>query len=76
MDIQFSDALKLKRPNAFQVMLKPAGPACNLNCTYCYYLEKSKLFPGANNLKMTDELLERFTKEFIEAHEVPVVTFT
>ena len=25
---------------------------------------------------MTDELLETFTRQFIEAHEVPVVTFT
>jgi len=72
----FSDALKLKRPNAFHVMLKPAGPLCNLNCTYCYYLEKRKLYPGVKKFGMTDELLENFTREFIEAHEVPVVTFT
>ena len=72
----FSDALKFKRPNAFQVMLKPAGPSCNLNCTYCYYLEKSKLYQGSKELKMSDELLENFTKQFIEAHEVPVVSFT
>lgn len=72
----FSDALKLKRPNAFQVMLKPAGSSCNLNCTYCYYLEKSKLFPGKNQMRMSEEILENFTRQFIEAHEVPVVTFT
>jgi len=73
--ILFSDALKLKRPNAFQVMLKPAGAACNLNCTYCYYLEKSKLY-GTGSTKMSDELLEEFTRQFIEAHDVPVVMFT
>ena len=72
----YTDALKLKRPNAFQVMLKPAGPSCNLNCTYCYYLEKSKLYKGSKELKMSDELLENFTNQFIEAHEVPVVSFT
>ena len=71
----FTDALKLKRPNAFNVMLKPAGPSCNLNCTYCYYLEKQKLFTG-KTFRMTDELLENFTRQFIEANEVPVVTFT
>jgi len=76
MDILFTDALKLKRPNAFHIMMKPAGPACNLNCTYCYYLEKSKLFPGKNTLRMSEELLENFTKQYIEAHEVPEVTFT
>lgn len=76
MDILFSDALKLKRPNAFHVMLKPAGPSCNLNCTYCYYLEKKNLFPAGSPMRMSDELLENYTKQFIEAHEVPVVTFT
>jgi uncharacterized protein len=74
--ILFADALKLKRPNAFHVMLKPAGPSCNLNCTYCYYLEKSKLYPESGQLKMSDELLENFTKQFIEAQQIPVVTFT
>ena len=72
----FTDALKLKRPNAFQVMLKPAGPSCNLNCKYCYYLEKSKLFHGDNSFRMTEGLLENFTKQYIESQEVPVVTFT
>lgn len=72
----FSDALKLKRPNAFQVMLKPAGSSCNLNCTYCYYLEKSKLYSGSRQMRMSIGLLENFTKQFIEAQEVPVVTFT
>jgi uncharacterized protein len=76
MDILFSDALKLKRPNAFHVMLKPAGPSCNLDCTYCYYLEKKNLFPSGSPMRMSDELLENYTKQFIEAHEVPVVTFT
>jgi uncharacterized protein len=74
--ILFADALKLKRPNAFHVMLKPAGPSCNLNCTYCYYLEKTKLYPESDQLKMSDELLENFTKQFIEAQQIPVVTFT
>jgi len=72
----FTDALRLKRPNAFHVMLKPAGPLCNLNCTYCYYLEKKKLYADGSNFRMTDELLENFTRQFIEAQEVPVVTFT
>ena len=76
MDLLFTDALKLKRPNAFHVMVKPAGPSCNLNCTYCYYLEKKKLYPGKKDFKMTEDLLDNFTKQFIEAHEIPVVTFT
>ncbi|MBN2665856.1 MAG: anaerobic sulfatase-maturation protein [Bacteroidales bacterium] len=57
-------------------MLKPAGSSCNLNCTYCYYLEKSKLYGSNSRMRMTDELLEKFTRQFIEANQVPVVTFT
>jgi len=76
MDILFTDALKLNRPNAFNVMVKPTGPVCNLNCTYCYYLEKKNLYPGKNDFRLNEELLENFIKQYIEAQQVPVVTFT
>ncbi len=76
MDILFSDALKLRGPNAFNVMVKPTGSVCNLNCTYCYYLEKKKLFPNENNFKLEEAVLENFIKQYIEAQQVPVVTFT
>jgi len=72
----FTDALKLKRPAAFNVMVKPIGSVCNLNCTYCYYLEKKKLYTGIESFRMPDNILEEFTKQYIEANEVPVVTFT
>jgi uncharacterized protein len=75
-NIFFSDALKLSRPRAFSVMIKPKGAQCNLNCTYCYYLEKKNLYPGVINYSMAEELLEVFTRQFIEANEVPVVIFT
>jgi uncharacterized protein len=72
----FTDALKLKRPTAFNVMVKPTGPVCNLDCTYCYYLEKKKLYPGKSEFRMSDELLENYTKQYIEANDIPLVTFT
>lgn len=75
MDLLFTDALKLRRPNAFQVMLKPAGSSCNLDCTYCYYLEKKNLF-GEGPFRMSEDLLEKYTRQFIETQQVPVVTFT
>ncbi len=75
-NLLFTDALKLRRPNAFHVMLKPSGPICNLNCTYCYYLEKRKLYPNTKQFRMSEDILETFTRQFIEAHEVPIVTFT
>ncbi len=61
--------------SAFQVMLKPVGPACNLDCTYCYYLEKKNLYPFAKGYRLKDDLLEIFIKEYIRAQDVPVVSF-
>ncbi len=75
MDLLFTDALKLQRPFAFSIMAKPGGPVCNLNCTYCYYLEKRKLYPGKKDLSLGEELLGDFIRQYIEAQQVPVVSF-
>ncbi|MBT5367932.1 MAG: anaerobic sulfatase maturase, partial [Nitrospinaceae bacterium] len=72
--------IKLPDPSAgFHVMLKPRGAICNLDCTYCYFLEKEKLYPDAA-FRMSDETLENFTRQYIEAHSgsaqrVPETTF-
>ena len=60
----------------FYVMLKPAGAHCNLACKYCYYLEKNKLYPTAQRHLMSDEMLEQFTREYIEAQTINQVLFT
>jgi uncharacterized protein len=56
-------------------MTKPVGPICNLDCKYCFYLEKEKLYPGKSNWRMPDEVLEKYVKQYIEAQQVPEVTF-
>jgi len=58
------------------VMLKPTGAHCNLACKYCYYLEKNKLYPTAQRHLMSDEMLEQFTREYIEAQTMNQVLFT
>ena len=58
------------------VMAKPAGAQCNLRCRYCYYLEKSRLYPETTHHQMSDELLERFTRQYIEAQTQPEIVFT
>ena len=58
------------------VMLKPAGAHCNLACKYCYYLEKNKLYPTAQRHLISDEMLEQFTREYIEAQTMSQVLFT
>jgi len=58
------------------VMAKPNGSSCNLNCSYCYYLEKEKLYENRMNLKMLDETLEKYIESYIQAQPVPEVLFT
>ncbi len=60
---------------AFHVMTKPIGPICNLDCSYCFYLEKEKLFPAGHQFKMSDEVLENYIRQFIAGQEAPEVTF-
>jgi uncharacterized protein len=61
-------------PRAFHVMTKPNGPICNLDCAYCYYLPKAQMYPGSD-FRMSDEVLESFTRQYIESQQVPEVTF-
>lgn len=57
-------------------MLKPVGSVCNLACDYCYYLEKAKLYPSMKNPVLSEELLEKFIKEYIECQTVSEILFT
>ena len=56
------------------LMAKPVGAACNLRCSYCYYLEKRGLYDDSAQL-MSDETLELFIKQYIEAQTTPEVLF-
>lgn len=56
-------------------MAKPVGAACNLRCSYCYYLEKSVLAGSRRGPAMSPEVLERFIKSYIEAQTGPAVQF-
>lgn len=62
-------------PRAFHVMTKPIGPICNLDCEYCFYLDKEKLYPETRSFRMNDEILENYVKQYIEAQQVNEVTF-
>lgn len=62
----------------FSIMTKPIGPRCNIDCKYCYYLEKEKLYPDEKKFRMSDEVLERYIRETIEAAQMaamPEVSF-
>lgn len=49
----------------FNIIAKPIGAICNLDCEYCYYLEKEDLYPGTKSFKMTEETLENYTRQYI-----------
>ncbi len=55
-------------------MVKPRGSICNLDCHYCFYLKKEKLYPDGH-FRMSDELLEQYTIQYINAQQSPEVTF-
>lgn len=60
-------------------MTKPVGSLCNLACSYCYYLEKSHIYAdeqGRDRFSMSEETLERFIRQYIEAQTQPQVLFT
>lgn len=61
------------------VMAKPVSSVCNLNCRYCYYLEKSNLYREKNPRRvftMSEELLERYIKQYLQAQTMPQALFT
>lgn len=59
----------------FHVMTKPVGPLCNLDCTYCFYLEKEKLYGKKSKYRMADGVLDKYIREFIQSQSAPEISF-
>ncbi len=61
----------------FHVMTKPVGPLCNLDCRYCFYLEKLDLYSSRRSHRMPDDVLERYVRHFIESQpaRLPEIEF-
>lgn len=57
------------------IVAKPVGPLCNLDCAYCFYLEKQSLFDAGENFRMSEEVLTAFIHKYVEAQPTPVVEF-
>ena len=51
----------------FQLMAKPSGAICNLDCDYCFFLSKEQLYPGSP-FRMDDEVLSRYVEQLLAAH--------
>lgn len=59
-------------PPAFHLLAKPTGAICNLDCAYCFFLDKEQLYPGSR-FRMSDELLENYIRQLIESHQTDQV---
>ena len=57
-------------------MAKPSGPICNLDCSYCFYLEKESHFPARHRFLMSDEVLRAYVAQNIRSEPGPEVLFT
>ena len=60
---------------SFHILAKPIGPICNLDCKYCFYLEKESLYPQASTWAMREDVLDSYIRQYIEAHSTPTVDF-
>ena len=59
----------------FHVMTKPIGPLCNLDCKYCFYLEKEQLVSTGGNFRMSEEVLETYIRQYLSQQHVPEISF-
>jgi uncharacterized protein len=60
-------------PVRLHVLAKPTGAICNLDCAYCFYLDKENLYPGSR-FRMSDAILERYIRQLIESSARGAVT--
>ena len=59
----------------FHVLTKPVGPICNLDCKYCFYLEKEVLYPDTSKWAMPADVLESYIRQYIEQQDTDVIHF-
>jgi len=73
--LRFPDECVSMSTSNFQVMAKPIGPICNLDCKYCFYLEKESLYPLVEKWAMDPDVLESYIRQYIEAQDTPQIAF-
>jgi uncharacterized protein len=61
--------------HGFHVLTKPIGPICNLDCQYCFYLEKQKLYPGERKWEMPDDVLTEYIRQYIQSQPAAEIHF-
>jgi uncharacterized protein len=59
----------------FHLLTKPVGPICNLDCKYCFYLEKEKMYPGETEWRMSDAVLTEYIRQYIHSQPTAEINF-
>lgn len=72
--LTLADAARICGPRSFNLMIKPAGSLCNLDCHYCYYLDKAEIY-GGREPRMSLEMLETVIRKYAEANETDHICF-
>ena len=60
----------------FQIFVKPVGAMCNLACSYCYYLDKQRIYQEETNFRMSGDVLEAYIRQHIRISEGPDIFFS
>lgn len=50
------------------VLIKPASSVCNLNCTYCFYLEKDALYPWKDRPRLDLNTFRLFVDQYAQVN--------
>ena len=73
------EGLIAQQAQGVHVVAKPIGSLCNLDCEYCFYLEKQALYRTENNtetsFRMSDMVLKTFIANYISSQPTPAVEF-
>jgi uncharacterized protein len=70
-----SERIQTGARRGFHVLTKPIGPVCNLECSYCFYLEKHNLYPEERQWRMSDAVLEQYIRQYIQEQPGPEILF-
>lgn len=69
------DHTEKENRRGFHILTKPIGPICNLDCQYCFYLEKEKLYPGESQWRMSDAVLGEYIRQYIHTQPAEEIHF-
>ncbi|MDR9827261.1 anaerobic sulfatase maturase [Vibrio sp. FNV 38] len=76
-DLKVPPSKAAKPVQRLNIMTKPIGSVCNIDCTYCYYLSKARLLDHkkGEESRFSLEMLEHYIQSYIEQQNFPEIVF-